>query len=72
MDEENPVPSLTRDPSQDPRVQKGKEFVEMIWWSLAKRIVRIAGDHYKWDDTQWREAQENFLRPNDYKVICKL
>ena len=48
---------------------RGKQLVEQLWWSLAKRIVRIAGDMYKWDDDQWRQATELFLRPNDYKVI---
>ena len=53
----------------DPRIQKGQAFAELLWWSLAKRIVKLAGEHYKWDDEQWREASEIFLRPNDYKVV---
>jgi len=53
----------------NPRVQKGKAFAELLWWSLAKRIVKLAGEHYKWDEEQWREASEIFLRPNDYKVV---
>ena len=58
------------DPQQDPRVLRGKQLVEQLWWTLAKRIVRMAGDLYKWDDEQWRQATELFLRPNDYKVIA--
>ena len=54
---------------EDLRITKGKALAEMIWWSLAKRIVKIAGEHYKWDDDQWKEATEIFLRPNDYKVL---
>ena len=59
------VPLLRMD---DPRIEKGKVFAELLWWSLAKRILSLAGDHYGWNDEQWREASALFLRPNDYKV----
>lgn len=55
--------------SPDPRILRGNQLVEQLWWTLAKRIVRIAGELYKWDDEKWRQATEIFLRPNDYKVI---
>jgi hypothetical protein len=58
------------DPQLDPRVLRGKQLIEQLWWTLAKRILRTAGDLYKWDDDQWRQATELFLRPNDYKVIA--
>lgn len=54
---------------EDPRVTKGKQLVELIWWTVAKKIVKTAGEFYKWDDEEWREATELFLRPNDYRVI---
>ncbi len=57
------------DTVEDPRVTKGKKLVELIWWTLAKKIVKTAGEHYKWDDEAWRDATELFLRPNDYKVV---
>ena len=53
---------------EDVRVKKGKYLAELMWWSLAKRIVRIASEHYKWDDEHLRDISEIFLRPNDYKV----
>jgi hypothetical protein len=53
----------------DPRVTRGSKLVEMIWWSLAKRIVTIAGEMYGWDEEQWREVTSSFLRPNDYTVV---
>ncbi len=53
----------------DDHMEKGIQFTEQIWWSLAKRIVFLAGNLYKWDDAQWRDANEIFLRPNDYKVF---
>ena len=56
------------DPSMDARVKKGKEFMEFLWWSYAKRIVRLAGEHFQWTDEQWREASERFLKPTDYTV----
>ena len=49
--------------------ERGIQFAEQIWWSLAKRIVFLAGNLYKWDEVQWRRANELFLRPNDYRVI---
>jgi hypothetical protein len=53
----------------DTRVEKGREFAERMWFSLAKRILKIAGEHYKWTDEQWEENINLFLRPNDYRVV---
>jgi hypothetical protein len=52
----------------DNPVTQGKEIAELLWWSLAKRIMGLAGNLYKWDDERWRDMSEIFLRPNDYKV----
>ena len=49
-------------------VEKGREFAERFWFSLAKRILKIAGEHYKWDEAEWEENINLFLRPNDYVV----
>ena len=54
---------------ENENVKKGIALVEQVWWSLAKRIVFLAGNLYKWDEEQWRTANEKFLRPNDYKVV---
>ena len=51
------------------RVEKGRQFAEHVWWQLSKRILKIAGQHYKWNDDEWKDMTELFLRPNDYKVI---
>ncbi len=56
----------------NPRVRRGMQLVEQLWWQLAKQIIKKAGELYKWDDEQWRNMQELFLRPNDYKVVLKL
>lgn len=58
--------------SCDEDIQRGKKLAEQLWWSLAKRILRIAGEIYGWDENQWRDAQELFLRPNDYSVIVSI
>ncbi len=50
-------------------LEKGVHFAEQFWFSLARRIVQIAGAHYKWTDEEWTEMMNLFLRPNDYKVI---
>jgi hypothetical protein len=50
------------------RIADGIRLAEFIWWTLAKRIVRIAGELYEWDDAGWEEAKEKFLRSGDYKV----
>jgi hypothetical protein len=50
------------------RIADGTQLAEFIWWTLAKRIVQIAGELYEWDDAAWEEAKEIFLRPGDYKV----
>lgn len=57
---------------KNPRVRRGIQLVEQLWWQLAKQIIKKAGEIYKWDDEQWRNMQELFLRPNDYKVVLKL
>ncbi len=56
----------------NPRVRRGLQLVEQLWWQLAKQIVKTAGELYGWDEDQWRDMQELFLRPNDYKVVLKL
>ena len=50
-------------------VTQGKEIAELLWWSLAKRIMGLAENLYKWDETQWQDANEKFLKPSDYKVV---
>ena len=52
----------------DIRAEKGRDFAERLWFSLAKRILAIAGEQYKWTDEQWEENINLFLRPNDYRV----
>lgn len=59
-------------PEYNPRVRRGLQLVEQLWWQIAKQIVKTAGELYGWDDEQWRDMQELFLRPNDYKVVLKL
>ncbi len=56
----------------NPRVQRGLQFLEQLWWQLAKKIILTAGELYEWSEEEWKEMQELFLRPNDYKVILKL
>ena len=53
---------------EDARVTKGKHLAELIWWSLAKRIIRLAGEEYQWSDEQWQDFSQIFLRPTDYSV----
>jgi hypothetical protein len=62
----------TKKPKMNPEVLKGKLLAEQLWWRLAKRIVEIAGNHYKWDDARWNAIAEVFLRPNDYQVTVEL
>lgn len=56
----------------NPRVHRGLRFIEQLWWQLAKKVVKLAGELYEWDEEQWKEMQELFLRPNDYKVVLNL
>jgi hypothetical protein len=53
------------------RMKDGTKFAEDVWWALARSIVKIAGEHYKWDKDEWAAAIDKFLRPNDYKVILR-
>ena len=53
----------------DSRMRDVVHLAEMIWWTLAKNIVRHAGELYKWTDEDWTRAQDIFLRNNDYKVV---
>ena len=55
----------------DPRIEKGKKLVEFLWYKLAKKIVKLAGETYQWDNEAWDEAQRLYLRPTDYRVIVK-
>lgn len=51
------------------RIKDGISLAEHIWWTLAKSIVKKAGELYKWNDEEWTHMQETFLRNNDYKVV---
>jgi hypothetical protein len=51
------------------RIAHGTQFAEFVWWSLAKRIVLLAGEFYKWNDDEWQIAKDIFLRSNDYAVV---
>jgi len=51
------------------RIADGIQCAEFIWWSLAKRIVLLAGELYGWNEEQWQTAKELFLRSNDYVVV---
>ena len=62
------VPSPMDRFTSDLAVRHGLDFAELVWWTLAKRIVNVLGQHLKWDEDQWREAQDKFLKPNDYKA----
>lgn len=53
----------------DPAVRRGLAFAELVWWTLAKRIVNVVGQHLKWDEDQWITMQEKFLKSNDYKAV---
>ena len=57
--------------NKEKRVEKGKVFLEHIWRALASRIVKLAGEHYKWNEEEWREAIDLYCRPGDYKVVIK-
>lgn len=57
-----------REPPIDPRVAKGAEFAELVWYTLAKRILTIARDHYGWPPEKEAEMVTQFLRTT-FKVI---
>ena len=64
-------PDLRLDTRLDPRIEKGKKLVEFLWYRLAKKIVKMAGEMYGWDEEKWEEAGRLYLRPGDYTVIVK-
>jgi hypothetical protein len=49
---------------EEQRIQEGLALAEHIWWTLAKSIVKKAGELYKWTDEEWATAQELFGTPN--------
>lgn len=59
------------DQPKDERIEKGKKLVEFLWFKLAKRIVKLAGETYGWNEEQWDDARRQYLRPSDYTVIVK-
>jgi hypothetical protein len=52
----------------DDRLSRGVSFAEMLWFSLAQRIFRMAVDMYGWEPRQASELEEVYLRPNDYTI----
>ncbi len=63
--------SAAADAANEKRIAEGIKIAEFMWWTLAKRIVGIAGDLYKWDESRWEVVKEKFLRSNDYVVVAK-
>jgi len=63
--------SAVADAANEKRIAEGIKIAEFMWWTLAKRIVGIAGDLYKWDESRWEVVKEKFLRSNDYVVVAK-
>jgi hypothetical protein len=62
--------SAAADAANEKRIAEGINIAEFMWWTLAKRIVGIAGDLYKWDESRWEVVKEKFLRSNDYTVVA--
>lgn len=54
--------------TMDDRMRRGVEFAEMLWFSFAQRIFRMAAELYGWDQKRQTALEEVYLRPNDYLV----
>lgn len=52
----------------DQRLTRGVGFAEMLWFSFAQRIFRMAVELYGWDTRRAAEMEEIYLRPNDYTI----
>jgi hypothetical protein len=53
---------------EDSRLARGIQLAEMVWYSVAQRVVAVAAQLYGWDEKRRAEIEELFLRPNDYSV----
>lgn len=48
--------------------KEGINMIEMMWYSIAIKIVSMAIEVYNLDDEQAAALKDVFLKPNDYIV----
>lgn len=53
---------------QQEEEQEGLQMIEMMWYSIAIKIVSMAIDIYKLDEEQAAALKDVFLKPNDYRA----
>ena len=51
---------------QQEEEQEGLQMIEMMWYSIAIKIVSMAIEVYKLDEEQAAALKDVFLKPNDY------
>lgn len=51
-----------------PRMAKGIQLAEMLWFSVAQRIFALAAEMYEWEPKKRMELEDIYLRPNDYVI----
>lgn len=53
------------------RMKTGTQFIEMIWYFTADRIVNTAISYYNLDQERAAQLRRIYLRPNDYIVRAR-
>ena len=52
-------------------METGMRFWSLVWFSVAERIIELAGATYELDAEQRRALAKVFLRAGDYRVALK-
>lgn len=50
------------------RMRAGSQFLEMLWFFVADRVVSTAVTHYKLDNERRDALRRVFLREGDYVI----
>jgi len=50
------------------RVEIGRRFWSLVWFSIAEKVVATAGVVYELSPEQQAALKRAFLRPGDYKI----
>jgi hypothetical protein len=55
----------------DPRIQQGKDFLEVYWIQVAEKVVATAIKVYGLSKEQGDALKTVFLRPNEYEIVLR-
>jgi len=63
-----PIPYEIWGIMNDARMEIGRRFWSLVWFSIAEKVVATAGEVYELSPEQQNALKRVFLRPGDYII----